>query len=113
MARVDIVRVDTPEGNAVRGGDPVTVGVTVYPARDWFKDTEYLVIEFIYAEYLEIATDIAVYLNDITIDNSTEITFKVNAEVGASIGDYYVQIKNTHLKEIVISGPEDGVITVS
>ena len=113
MARVDIVRVDTPEGAAVRGGDPVTVSVTVHPDRDWFKDTEYLVIEFIYAEYLDIATDISVYLNDITIEDSTAINFKVNAEVGASIGDYYVQIKNTYLKEIVISGPEDGVITVS
>lgn len=115
MARVDIVQVSTPEGNAVRGGDPVTVSVKVYPDRDWFKDKykEDLVIEFIYADSLSIKKNLSVYQHDVTIDDATIITFKVKAEADAPAGVYYVQVKNKHFKEIVVSGPEDGVITVS
>ncbi|MFB9980439.1 hypothetical protein ACFSQQ_33955 [Mesorhizobium kowhaii] len=115
MARVDIVQVSTPEGNAVRGGDPVTVSVKVYPDRDWFKDKykEELVIDFIYADSLATKRHLAVYQDDVVIDDATIITFKVKAEADAPAGVYYVQIKHKHFKEIVISGPEDGVITVS
>ncbi|MER9304822.1 hypothetical protein [Mesorhizobium sp. M0496] len=112
MARVDIVRVDTPEGNAVRGGDPVTVSVTVSPDRGWFNDEKCLVIDFIYADTLDIATELTVYQNDVTIVDTSTINFAVKADSGASSGEYYVQVKNIYFKEIVISGPEDGTIAV-
>ncbi|TGT81459.1 MULTISPECIES: hypothetical protein [unclassified Mesorhizobium] len=113
MARVDIVRVDTPEGNAVRGGDPVTVSVTVAPDRGWFNDTEYLVIDFIDAGTLKSEPYLVVFDNDVTIEDTTTITFKVKAQDGASPGEYYVRIKNETFEETIISGSEDGTITVS
>ncbi|MFD2053822.1 hypothetical protein ACFSQT_12230 [Mesorhizobium calcicola] len=113
MAKVDIVRVDTPEGNVVRGGDPVTVSVTVAPDRGWFNDTAYLVIHFIYADTLDISTYLVVYRDDVTIEDTTTINFKVQAEVDAWTGEYFVQIKNKYFKEIIVSGSAAGTITVS
>ncbi|MER8466248.1 hypothetical protein [Mesorhizobium sp. M1409] len=109
MANVEIVHVAIPEGNAVRGKDPVTVGVTVAPS--WFKEAEDLVIKFIYAATLE-GTEY-LYNDDITVENSTEINFMVKAEHGASPGEYYVQIKKKSSGETIASGPDDGTITVS
>lgn len=114
MARVDIVRVETPEGNAVRGGDPVTVNVGIEPSDSgWFDDKKDLEIGFVYADTLNVTPHLAVYKNHITITDTITINFKVYAKIDASPGEYYVQIKNTRFKEIVISDSEDGTITVS
>ncbi|MER8374392.1 hypothetical protein [Mesorhizobium sp. M1406] len=113
MAKVDIVRVDTPEGNAVRAGEPVTVSVTVAPDRGWFNDTQYLVIDFIYTETLDIAANLSVVDDDVTIEDTSTINFKVKAESDASTGEYYVQITNNYFEQTIVSGPEDGTITVS
>ncbi|WP_136616184.1 MULTISPECIES: hypothetical protein [Mesorhizobium] len=111
MAKAEIVRVETPEGNAVRDKDPVTVGVTVAPG--WFDDPEDLVIKFIYAVTLEGTDYLSVYHDEITVEYSTEINFKVKAEYGASPGEYYVQIKKKSSGETIASDPDDGTITVS
>jgi hypothetical protein len=113
MARVDIVRVDTPEGGAVGGGDPVTVSVTVSPDRGWFNDRECLVIDFIDAATLDSTAYLVVYDNYITIEDTTTINFKVKAEAGASAGEYYVRIKNKSFEETIVSDSEDGTIPVS
>ncbi|RUV36095.1 MULTISPECIES: hypothetical protein [unclassified Mesorhizobium] len=113
MARVDIVRVDTPEGNAVRAGEPITVSVTVSPDRGWFNDTEYLVIDFIYADTSDIASCLLINGNDTNIEDTTTINFKLKAESGALTGEYYVRITNNYFEETIVSGPEDGTITVS
>ncbi|MER9298666.1 hypothetical protein NKI38_19545 [Mesorhizobium sp. M0621] len=113
MAKVDIVRVDTPEGNAVRAGEPVAVSVTVAPDRGWFNDTKYLAIDFINVDTLKITRHLEIYDNYVTIEDTTTINFKVKADADASNGEYYVQINNKHFKEIIVSGPEDGTITVS
>ncbi|RVD56421.1 hypothetical protein EN746_04955, partial [Mesorhizobium sp. M8A.F.Ca.ET.023.02.2.1] len=87
MARVDIVCVETREGNAVRGKDPVTVDVTVAP--EWFKKAEDLKIRFIYADTLESSDYVSVYDDGyISVGSPTEIHFKVKAEYGASPGEY-------------------------
>ena len=111
MATVYIVHVATPEGNAVRGKDPVTVGVT--SSRDWFNDAEDLVVRFIYASTLECEEYLAVHDNYITIEDATAINFKVKAETGASLGEYYVQIRKKSSGETIASGPNDGTVTVS
>lgn len=114
MARVDIVSVETPEGNAVRGGDPVTVSVTIFPSdTGWFDDKKYLVVGFVYADTLDVTPYLTVYKEYINVDNAATINFKVSAEVDASAGEYYVLVKNTHFKEIVVSGSGAGTITVS
>ncbi|RWE42285.1 hypothetical protein [Mesorhizobium sp.] len=110
MARVDIVRVETPEGAAVRGGDPVMVTVKVAPG--WFEDADDLAIRFIYADTLEGTDYVSVY-KEITIDSATEISFRVKAKHGSSPGEYYVQIKKESTDETVASDPGDGTITVS
>ena len=113
MASVVIVRVETPEGNAVRGGDPVTVSVTIDPSdTGWFDDKKDLAIGFVYAYNLAITPHLKVYGSISIIDNIT-ITFKVSAKADASLGEYCVIIKNTNLNEIVISDPKVGTITVS
>ncbi|MFD1982072.1 hypothetical protein ACFSOZ_05135 [Mesorhizobium newzealandense] len=113
MASVVIVRVETPEGNAVRGGDPVTVSVTIDPSdTGWFDDKKDLVIGFVYAANLAITAHLKVHGSITIIDNIT-ITFKVSAKADALLGEYYVIIKNTKLNEIVISDSNVGTITVS
>ncbi len=90
------------------------VSVTIDPSdTGWFDDKKYLVVGFVYVDTLAITPNLAVYKNYINIDNATKIDFKVYAKVDASAGEYYVQIKNTHFKEIVISDSGDGTITVS
>ncbi|TPK71006.1 hypothetical protein FJ527_27590 [Mesorhizobium sp. B2-4-18] len=108
---IDIVNVATPEGNTVRGKDPVTVGVTV--SRDWFEVAEDFVIQFIYGETLESTDFLSLYDDYIIIENATEINFRIKAEFGAVAGEYYVQITKNSSDETIVSGPDDGTITVS
>lgn len=89
------------------------VSVTVAPDRGWFNDTRYLVIDFIHADTSDIVEYLVVYENDVTIEDTTTINFRVKAEAGAATGEYYVRITNEYFWETIVSDSDDGTITVS
>lgn len=89
------------------------VSVTVGPDRGWFNDTEYLAIDFIHADASDIAEYLVVYEDDVTIEDTTTINFRVKAGSTALTGEYYVKIENKSFGETLISDSGDGTITVA